>query len=670
MEKFKILVNKAERGDRTVGDFGERAGGFSGRNSETGVGANSWDVGERMQRNAVNWDDLAQQPDFAMQKVVGQTGSAQAEMRGYKEGMVERNEAQRSAEFAKKQRKIMMYFEASKPHAQEIIQAKEVTLPENWQQDFMREMAEGQISGEAEVDFLLQIKPRMRQVAPETILHEVLNETASGEGGNVQHWSALRQMTNGEVDANGIRKLTEAPEEGRPDFRTPVGFWQFRREFMQPVSGNETVYRQRERALDDLERKLYGDQSEYYHAFEDLRQQARTETFERSRVREHEQRFGQKILRAFGSRLRNWNTKRAASESSEISENLESRERQFENAANDRPEQISREEAERILVSAVIDGDPWEYNGEARNLTPEMLRNIGLEPKFESSAHGSRVYLSEVYQLPKSRQAAVAYVPTDRGVKVRSYYKSNSQGLWRYMPDYVRASDGSGRANLIGKGYDEASVTLSAELQKSLAQIEQIGVRNVVEHTHPFFPFAGTAKAYDSRVEYEHALDSNTLRGDYYREVSSEPLDLGFEMFPGHKSNPEQLRLPDGLKPDFSQKVLEYDNTSSLAGKFQAECFRSEDGDFTWSFCNDEKGHVWIGGVDVKTTPTSTGVGKDWVQLADYTTPIYEYPAQDSGYGDQSDRRGGGYVGMWKNYLSKVPIIREYVQRRNARKSR
>jgi len=47
----------------------------------------------------------------------------------------------------------------------------------------------------------------------------------------------------------------------------------------------------------------------------------------------------------------------------------------------------------------------------------------------------------------------------------------------------------------------------------------------------------------------------------------------------------------------------------------------------------------------------------------DVVTPLYEYAKNADGYGDTGDMRMN-YQGMWKNYLSKMGVIQEYVRQR------
>ena len=70
-----------------------------------------------------------------------------------------------------------------------------------------------------------------------------------------------------------------------------------------------------------------------------------------------------------------------------------------------------------------------------------------------------------------------------------------------------------------------------------------------------------------------------------------------------------------------------------------------------------------MGGIEVNSPITSTGLRQEWMHGGDMVTPLYEYESQTDGYGDPEDAKRN-YRGMWKYYLSRVPVIREYVERR------
>ena len=87
-----------------------------------------------------------------------------------------------------------------------------------------------------------------------------------------------------------------------------------------------------------------------------------------------------------------------------------------------------------------------------------------------------------------------------------------------------------------------------------------------------------------------------------------------------------------------------------------------------------QKGNkVAISLIETTDKITSAGVRKKYVfneYVRDLTTPIYEYKYidrngilhdQTDGYGNDQDKQGP-YVDMFKNYLSKIPMIQEYMR--------
>lgn len=99
-----------------------------------------------------------------------------------------------------------------------------------------------------------------------------------------------------------------------------------------------------------------------------------------------------------------------------------------------------------------------------------------------------------------------------------------------------------------------------------------------------------------------------------------------------------------------------------MYGQFQSEHFKSKDGKLLWAFNKDAQGRAWVGGVEVDSPLSSVGVRTKWAEIGDYGTPLYEYDVQTGGYGGTQDRQGNYYIGMWKNYLSKMPLIRKYLE--------
>lgn len=638
----------------------ENGYGTNGSNNEA---VNAWsDLEQYAGDQHVSWDDLGKEKEFeersgaetidSSQNILPRSVSAErvTDLNSQIGDFVDPYQPESGIEafnFAKRQRKIIAAFESEA--GADAMNASDVIENPYWRGQFLQEIVDGTIDEVAEKNFLLAIPSAMEK--------RLKNETLSRIVEDPEAQRAFWNLSGGHMDEEGLRKLSE-PDPGGKDYRTPLDFAEFQAAYLKQFDKDDQNYKKAKDGVNNLKKILYGEeQIGYYEAFESLKQRAYYDQYrenlenqqnDHAKISEQQTMVTSETMPDFAQ----------PAQSGATNENLRDQQEMLK--------AIPKAESERLLNQAVVDGDPWERSDGTWNLTPEILKNVGLGPKYETSSNGAHVCLSDIYELSAGRQAVVGYVSSDQGVKVRTYYKSNSQGMWRYLPDYVRKDDGSGKASWFGKGYDEASVTLPAEMQRSLAQIAEQGIAHVENQTDPWFVFAGTAKAYNSKQEYGKNFENGTLLGDYYREVAAQPINSGFETMHDNRISPEQLRVSGGLAPDFSKEILAYDGVSSLAGKFRAESFRSEDEGLSWTFCSDAKGRAWVGSVDVKSAPTSIGVGRDWINLSAFETPIYEYPSQDGGYGDQSDR-SGRYVGMWKNYLSKVPIIRDYVAWRDAR---
>lgn len=320
-------------------------------------------------------------------------------------------------------------------------------------------------------------------------------------------------------------------------------------------------------------------------------------------------------------------------------------------------EQISEHESHEIIKHTLIDGDLYRQNGKNYKLFPEHLEQCGLAPKQKITIDGVEIALSDSFEC-NTRESAIAYVKIKDSYKTRSYYRSSSQGVWRYMPDYVkneRTGDGIG---WYGKSYNEEAMTLPMELQNSLNDISKKG-NTIISNTDPAFLFAGTAKSYDSMAEYIRKKDFNQLIGDIYREVSKNPA---LELSPTQnylKTKPEALIVPPSLSPDFSKQLAECDVNTSLNGPLNVKYYLSHNKQLRYRFHEDRFGRAFIGSVEMNSKITSTGLHSDWVLAGDIGTPLYEYRSQTGGYGDVHDEKGS-YQCMWQDYLSKIPLFKAY----------
>lgn len=336
---------------------------------------------------------------------------------------------------------------------------------------------------------------------------------------------------------------------------------------------------------------------------------------------------------------------------------------------NQNPSQELNQEAspEKILHKTKIDGDPFTYNDNKDYiLTPEMLDRMNLGPRHEIHIDGAEIHLSENFKLDGRRDAVIGYVKNRDGeFKARSYYRSNSSGLWRYLPDYVN----NNYERWYGKGYDEKSTILPFELQKKLDEICQTEPTNTNGYD-PYFAFFGTAKKYSSKEIYADKLKSNSMRGDFYNEVQSRPLIRLSDHTERQIRPPEELDVYNDNAPDFSHQVsTTLRSNTAIYGIQDINLYESFNRKLKYLMCEiishkTGETYAWVGGIEANSEITSTGCRKEWVQAGDICTPLYEYKSQSNGYGDVADTNGS-YQSMWRNYLSRTPIIRRYLAQRH-----
>lgn len=477
---------------------------------------------------------------------------------------------------------------------------------------FLDKLASGEIGLDDERKFLLRINDPIhtKEIGRDQMYREV---TASP----YEKW-ILAYMLG--YDANNWQSVDEVDvAKFVHDYPTPIDFVEKAEFFLKSAKTavSEKQYEAYEEAMKEFQLSIYGKRYEYWVQMQELNERA---------------------------------------EGREVSEKVETVVELKE------PSLISRELKEALVANARVDGDTYLYGGKEYRLTPEALDSCNLGPKYEVSVEGHQICLSDIFQMERGRLAAIAYVPGKDGVKVRGYYKSNSQGTWRYLPDYV--SDGNDIA-WYGKSSNEEALTLPLKLQESLAYIEDKGLADIGT-TVPGYLLGGTAYRYGSKDEYMRCLYSGQMRGDFYREVSASPAIEFGQIRSDTKQPPETLKVNSRTAPDFSRAVASFGTVSTLAGKITMEGYRSEDGNFEWNFCQDKNGRAWVGGLEVVSPITSLGLRKEWASAGDFATPLYEYESQAVGYGDESDTVGV-YQSMWRNYLSKVPLIQDYLRAKNTK---
>lgn len=309
---------------------------------------------------------------------------------------------------------------------------------------------------------------------------------------------------------------------------------------------------------------------------------------------------------------------------------------------------VERTEAERIFDKVEIHGD-----GKAGALTPELLEQAGLLPHHRLNAEGRTLWFSRGYDLGNGRVAVTGYVQDDDGsVVARSYYRSNSQGVWRYLPQYSVGEEGE--VSWYSKGYGEESITLPARLQEGLTRsLEDDGGILALEKDVAQTAFTGTARTTGSE---------GTV---YHRNIAAYPrrlADMPEKDSLGELPSPETLQPNPEQSPDFASRLASWRQDTTLYGRVHYDVYPSNDGKLKYTFCRDVKGRAWVSGIENNSPLDSTGLHEEWFSGGALTTPAYEYAGQAGSYGNLGDAKGS-YVDMFQNYLSKVPVVQEYASR-------
>lgn len=320
-------------------------------------------------------------------------------------------------------------------------------------------------------------------------------------------------------------------------------------------------------------------------------------------------------------------------------------------------DEIDQKEATALMDRVEIHGDDLF----GKKLTPELLKERGLEPHYRVEIGKTVLWFSSrPYELAKKRIAVMAYIESEGKLVARSYYRSNTHGIWKYLPNYL-SREGE-RIQWYGKGHSEESISLPIALQRALARL---GEREApLKIPEPEFIFAGTAR---------DAGRAQAAEATFFREVESRPRELDGNFYldfnerrRGRKVAPEELtfRNPEQA-PNFGRMLAGWLQETNLYGTISVEAFPSKDGTLRYLFCRDHQGRAWIGAIeDVTSELQSTGLRAEWVRGGDLLTTVYAHDEEDGGYG-KADPALGSYRDMWPNYLSKVPVIQEYLRARS-----
>lgn len=515
----------------------------------------------------------------------------------------------------------------------EALLAPEQQVELEQKQSFLKSLERGEITPEDEANFLLLIPSPLKDAeAGEMAMFDKImadpRQTqilAVAAGLNASNWQ--------KVDRAAMRRILENVQTNGDDYRTPVGFMDLEAHFLRGIrpKAKEQVYRRYEQSMRELEQTLYGERMDYYRQFEKLKREAK------------------------GGETNGVETKKNVVVG-RSAEGLVGRKKLM---------RVSTERGAEMLGWARLDGDVWKGGGTERMLSTHDLAEAKLGPMYEVKVDEVPIYLSTLFQLPNGDVAVIGYVVMRDGIRVRGYYQQSAQGLFKYLPDYIRGNNGKIERCL--EGVAKESVMLPMELQEQLMEIKNEDGVKVLSSAgialDAEFYLAGTAHAYDSLQDYQSAWNYGRIRGDYYRETSGEPInsDFGLDNM-GRKKAPYTLSIDHGRMPDFSRAVMKFSIETTDAGEAQVEVFDGYDGQYRWMFAKDRRGRAWIEQVEIVSPITSMGTRRDFAMMGDFVTALYEPTASAGIYGDRGDTKGAKQC-MWKNYLSNVPMIQEYLRK-------
>lgn len=324
------------------------------------------------------------------------------------------------------------------------------------------------------------------------------------------------------------------------------------------------------------------------------------------------------------------------------------------------PKELTPEQQMQLAAKIEIHGDPYQGN----LLTAKELMDAGLGPRHEVRVSDKlTMALSAPYDLGSGRVAIVGYVPDGDRTIVRTYYLSNSHGVWKYLPHYTVNT--SGEINWFGKGYSQASIALPHTLQRAIATLNETAPPIPVKD--PKRVFAGTARP--TPGSYPNPKSNIT----YVREVgfNAQPLPGRFAKPLAEQTKRDPLILPSTIRferqedqPHYGRAIYSYQQPSNLYGPITIEVIPSNNAELLYHVARDARNRVWIANVENRSAITSLGVRTSYVDAGNLTTPAFDYNTEVGDYGNQ-DLRSGYYIDTFKNYLSKIPIIQEYYRRRH-----
>jgi len=273
----------------------------------------------------------------------------------------------------------------------------------------------------------------------------------------------------------------------------------------------------------------------------------------------------------------------------------------------------SRAEARRIVNESIISGSPGVEK--VPRLTPEYLASQGLEPVESITIGDTTIHVSRTYS-DGNRLFAVGYVEIDGKIHTRSFYKSNSQGVWR-------VASHRGAKGWYGKGIGEELMSLPTPVQQRLNILDKNPLNFSDENIADNVFFGG--------LEYRPGRSSQfaDLPNDFKQGLDNRRLGSV-----GHFTDPDNpttwIWTDPNYAPDFSKITSTYNHAAcpnQICKDVDAFVVRSRDNKIEYLFFRDKQtGKVWIASSEiVDSRLNSYGIHRTAVNLDRLAMPIWEY---------------------------------------------
>ena len=314
-------------------------------------------------------------------------------------------------------------------------------------------------------------------------------------------------------------------------------------------------------------------------------------------------------------------------------------------------ETISDEVAKRIISESIFPNDEGKTNA---------INDGYLLPKYKlGEVDNTNYYSSEILDdLFGGRPYIALFVEGKEGIKPRMFYRSDSSLSWRYLPE-IHSNGWHDKSS-----FGEDAINAPFKIQKQLEEINS----NHSESINYCDIISVESTISDIKTDIDDEVSERFSLAPDHIEVTMNPWGGVTYILP----DPEDIRLPREMWPDFENEIDEYDIHSEVykkmdsIGTITARRFKSQDGNYEFLFYSNSEGKTWIAGIEcIDSDITSYGIRSQFIRPGALTTPLLEYHCEES---CQDGKKGGGYWGKkqygyytdMSDYLDKIPVIKEF----------